>query len=65
MLEERWRREYNQQCPHSTLAYKPPALQAKFPRSQALALLSWSGLQSVPGHTWQVASLASAGQYKR
>ena len=49
VLAERWRREYNQRRPHSTLAYRPPAPEAKLPRSQALDLIPWSGLQMVPG----------------
>ena len=28
--------EYNQRRPHSALAYRPPAPEAKLPRSQAL-----------------------------
>ena len=37
--------------PHSALAYRPPAPEAKLPRSQALDLIPWSGLQMVPGLT--------------
>ena len=48
---ERWRREYNQRRPHSALAYRPPAPEAKLPRSQALDPIPWSGLQRVPGLT--------------
>ena len=51
VLVQRWRREYNQRRPHSALVYRPPAPEARFPRSQALALLPWSGLQLVPGLT--------------
>ena len=32
VLAERWRREYNQRRPHSALAYRPPAPEARFPR---------------------------------
>ena len=35
VLAERWRREYNQRRPHSALAYRPPAPEARLPRSQA------------------------------
>ena len=48
VLAERWRREYNQIRPHSALAYRPPAPEAKLPRSQALDLIPWSGLQMAP-----------------
>ena len=41
VLAERWRREYNQRRPHSALAYRPPAPEARLPTSQALA--------SIPG----------------
>ena len=41
----RWRRVYNQRRPHSALAYRPPAPQAKYPSSQALAPVPRSGLQ--------------------
>jgi transposase InsO family protein len=51
VLIERWRREYNQRRPHSALAYRPPAPEARFPRSQVLASIPWSGLQMVPGLT--------------
>ena len=49
VLVERWRRDYNQIRPHSALAYRPPAPEAKLPRSQALDLIPWSGLQTGPG----------------
>ncbi len=45
---ERWRREYNRRRPHGALAYRPPAPEAKLPRSQALGPIPWSGLQMVP-----------------
>ena len=32
VLAERWRREYNQRRPHSTLAYRPSAPEAKLPQ---------------------------------
>ncbi len=51
VLVERWRREYNQRRPHSALAYRPPAPEAKLPRSPALGSVPWSGLQVVPGLT--------------
>ena len=51
VLAERWRREYNQRRPHSALAYRPPAPEAKLPRSQALNPIPWRGLQMVPGLT--------------
>ncbi len=41
-------REYNQRRPHSALAYQPPAPEARFPSSQALAPVPLSGLQRVP-----------------
>ena len=51
VLVEGWRRDYNQIRPHSALAYRPPAPEAKFPRSQALDPIPWSGLQMVLGLT--------------
>ena len=51
VLVERWRREYNQRRPHSALAYRPPAPEAKLPRSSALGSVTWSGLQVVPSLT--------------
>jgi len=51
VLVERWRQEYNHRRPHSALAYRPPAPEARFLRSQALDLVSWSGLQMAPGLT--------------
>ena len=51
VLIERWRREYNQRRPHSALAYRPPAPEARLPRSQAQSSIPWSGLQIVPGLT--------------
>ena len=51
VLAERWRREYNQRRPHSALAYRPPAPEARLPRSQAQSSIPWSGLQMVPGLT--------------
>ena len=51
VLIERWRREYNQRRPHSALAYRPPAPEARLPRSQAQSSIPWSGLQMVPGLT--------------
>ena len=37
--------------PHSALAYRPPAPEAKLPRSQALDLIPWSALQMAPSLT--------------
>ena len=51
VLAERWRREYNQRRPHSALAYRPPAPEARLPRSQAQSSIPWSGLHMVPGLT--------------
>ena len=51
VLAERWRREYNQRRPHSALAYRPPAPEARLSRSQAQSSIPWSGLQMVPGLT--------------
>ena len=48
VLAERWRREYNQRRPHSALAYRPPAPEARLPRSQDQSSIPWSGLQMVP-----------------
>ena len=45
VLVERWRRAYNQRRPHSALGYRPPAPEATFPSSQALAPVPRSGLQ--------------------
>ena len=47
VLAERWRREYNQRRPHSALAYRPPAPEAKLPSSQALKSILWGGLHMV------------------
>ena len=51
VLVERWRRDYNQIRPHSALAYRPPAPEAKLPRSQALDLIPCSALQMAPSLT--------------
>ncbi len=51
VLAEKWRREYNQRRPHSALAYRPPAPEARLPRPQAQSSIPWSGLQMVPGLT--------------
>ena len=51
VLVERWRRDCNQIRPHSALAYRPPAPEAKLPRSQALDLIPWSALQMAPSLT--------------
>ena len=51
VLVERWRRDYNQIRPHSALPYRPAAPEAKLPRSQALDLIPWSGLQMAPSLT--------------
>jgi transposase InsO family protein len=37
VLVERWRREYNQFRPHSSLGYRPPAPEAIEPRPLGLA----------------------------
>ena len=37
VLVERWRRDYNQIRPHSALAYRPPAPEAKLPSSHPMA----------------------------
>ena len=60
---ERWRRDYNQIRPHSALAYRPPAPEAKLPRSLALDPIPWSGLQRVPGLTLRVVPLVGQGHY--
>ena len=49
VLAERWRREYNQRRPHSALAYRPPAPEARLPRSQALDPIPWSAASKDPG----------------
>ena len=36
VLTQRWRRIYNQERPHSSLGYRPPAPEARYPRSQAM-----------------------------
>ena len=51
VLAERWRREYNQRRPHSTLAYRPPAPEAKLPRPQALDPILWNEPQMALGLT--------------
>ena len=47
VLVERWRRAYNQRRPHSALGYRPPAPEARFPRTQALMPAPRSGLKRV------------------
>ena len=39
ILIERWRREYNQVRPHSSLGYRPPALEAVCPDIQNINLI--------------------------
>ena len=63
VLAERWRREYNQRRPHSALAYRPPAPEARLPRSQAQSSIPWSGLHMVPGLTERVDSFLGAGHW--
>ena len=60
VLVERWRREYNQIRPHSALAYRPPAPEAKLPRSQELDSIPWDGLQITPALTSRVVPLVGA-----
>ena len=38
VLIERWRKEYNQVRPHSSLGYRPPALEAVCPDIQNINL---------------------------
>ena len=45
VLTERWRRNYNQLRPHSSLGYRAPAPEAKMPRSWTAFSMSWA----VPG----------------
>jgi transposase InsO family protein len=61
VLADRWCREYNQRRPHSALAYRPPAPEARLPRSQAQSSIPWSGLHMVPSLTWRVDSFLGAG----
>ncbi len=63
VLADRWCREYNQRRPHSALAYRPPAPEARLPRSQAQSSIPWSGLHMVPSLTWRVDSFLGAGQF--
>ena len=53
VLAERWRREYHQRRPHSALAYRPPAAEVRFLRSQAQSYIPWSKLQTIPNLTHQ------------
>ena len=48
MLAERWRRKYNQRRPHSALAYRPPAPEARLPRSQARDPIPWKWTSKGP-----------------
>jgi putative transposase len=51
VLTERWRREYNQQRPHSSLGYRPPAPEAFLPREEIKTSPVWPGLQRAPALT--------------
>ena len=51
VLTERWRREYNQQRPHSSLGYRPPAPEAFLPRGDLRTSPLWAGLQITPALT--------------
>ncbi len=51
VLTERWRREYNQQRPHSSLGYRPPAPEAFLPRGDPRTSPVWAGLQITPALT--------------
>ena len=48
VLAERWRREYNQRRPHSALAYRPPAPEARLPRSQAQSSITMEWTSNGP-----------------
>ena len=56
VLVERWRRDYNQIRPHSALAYRPPAPEAKLPRSQEFSSIPCRALQMAPSLTQRVDS---------
>ena len=49
--------------PTAASAYRAPAPEVKLPRSQALDLIPWSGLQRIPGLTQRVVPLVGAGQF--
>ena len=51
VLTARWRREYNQQRPHSSLGYRPPAPEAFLPRGDLRTSPLWAGLQITPALT--------------
>jgi|TARA_Y100000031_G_C8032582_1_gene297841 transposase InsO family protein len=51
VLTERWRREYNQERPHSSLGYRPPAPEAFLPREDLRTSPVWAGLQITPALT--------------
>ena len=51
VLTERWRKEYNQQRPHSSLGYRPPAPEAFLPRGDLRTSPLWAGLQITPALT--------------
>ena len=51
VLTERWRKEYNQQRPHSSLGYRPPAPEAFLPRGDLRTSPLWAGLQITPSLT--------------
>ena len=51
VLTQRWRRHYNQERPHSSLGYRPPAPKAFLPRENLKTSPVWAGLQTTPALT--------------
>ena len=51
VLMERWRKEYNQRRPHSSLGYRPPAPEAFLPRGDLRTFSVGAGLQITPALT--------------
>ena len=51
VLTQCWRRHYNQERPHSSLGYRPPAPEAFLPRENLKTSPVWAGLQTTPALT--------------
>ena len=51
VLTQRWRRIYNQERPHSSLGYRPPAPETFLPRDNPRTSPVWAGLQMTPALT--------------
>ena len=50
VLTQRWRRIYNQERPHSSLGYRPPAPEARCPE-QTVVSIPLGGIQMIPALT--------------